>query len=55
MTNAINRDTHDAQGHIKGQAPDRWRTLLVVAISQLMLVLDSSIMNIAIPSAKIDL
>ena len=45
----------DAQGHIKGQAPDRWRTLLVVAISQLMLVLDSSIMNIAIPSAKIDL
>ena len=45
----------DAQGHVKGQAPDRWRTLLVVAISQLMLVLDSSIMNIAIPSAKTDL
>ena len=45
----------DAQGHIKGQAPDRWRTLIVIAISQLMLVLDSSIMNIAIPSAKIDL
>jgi len=35
--------------------PTRWRTLFVVAISQLMLVLDSSIMNIAIPSAKIDL
>ena len=50
-----NSETHDAQGHIKGQAPDRWRTLLVVAISQLMLVLDSSIMNIAIPSAKTDL
>ena len=45
----------DAQGHIKGQAPDRWRTLVVIAISQLMLVLDSSIMNIAIPSAKIEL
>ncbi len=55
MTNAINRETHDAQGHIKGQAPDRWRTLFVVAISQLMLVLDSSIMNIAIPSAKTEL
>jgi EmrB/QacA subfamily drug resistance transporter len=35
--------------------PTRWRTLFVVAISQLMLILDSSIMNIAIPSAKIDL
>ena len=34
---------------------DRWRTLFVVAISQLMVVLDSSIVNIAIPSAKIDL
>jgi EmrB/QacA subfamily drug resistance transporter len=35
--------------------PTRWRTLFVVAIAQLMIVLDSSIMNIAIPSAKIDL
>jgi EmrB/QacA subfamily drug resistance transporter len=40
---------------IEGLDPTRWRTLFVVAISQLMLVLDSSIMNIAIPSAKIDL
>ena len=32
--------------------PDRWRTLFVVGISQLMLVLDSSIMNIALPHAK---
>jgi EmrB/QacA subfamily drug resistance transporter len=38
-----------------GLDPTRWRTLFVVAISQLMIVLDSSIMNIAIPSAKIDL
>ena len=35
--------------------PTRWRTLFVVAVAQLMIVLDSSIMNIAIPSAKIDL
>jgi EmrB/QacA subfamily drug resistance transporter len=35
--------------------PTRWRTLFVVAISQLMLILDGSIMNIAIPSAKIEL
>ncbi len=33
MTKNHNSETHDAQGHIKGQAPDRWRTLLVVAIS----------------------
>jgi len=38
-----------------GQAPDRWRTLLVIAVAQLMVVLDSSIVNIAIPSAKADL
>jgi EmrB/QacA subfamily drug resistance transporter len=35
--------------------PTRWRTLFVVAIAQLMIVLDSSIMNIAIPSAKVEL
>ena len=35
--------------------PDRWRTLFIVGISQLMLVLDSSIMNIALPHAKRDL
>jgi len=34
---------------------DRWRTLFVVAISQLMVILDASIVNIAIPSAKADL
>lgn len=31
---------------------DRWKTLFVLAISQLMVVLDASIVNIAIPSAK---
>jgi EmrB/QacA subfamily drug resistance transporter len=34
---------------------DRWKTLFIIAISQLMVVLDSSIVNIAIPSAKRDL
>jgi EmrB/QacA subfamily drug resistance transporter len=45
---AISQKTQDLD-------PTRWRTLFVVAIAQLMIVLDSSIMNIAIPSAKIDL
>ncbi|MEY3920164.1 MAG: hypothetical protein RLZ15_958 [Actinomycetota bacterium] len=34
---------------------DRWKTLFVLAISQLMVILDASIVNIAIPSAKADL
>ena len=42
---------------LQTQVPDptRWRALFVIAIAQLMVVLDSSIVNIAIPSAKIDL
>jgi EmrB/QacA subfamily drug resistance transporter len=35
--------------------PNRWRTLAVIAIAQLMVVLDGSIVNIAIPNAKADL
>ena len=35
--------------------PTRWRALFVIAIAQLMVVLDSSIVNIAIPNAKLDL
>ena len=51
---------HDSQtqGSASTQSvldPDRWRTLFVVGISQLMIVLDSSIMNIALPQAKRDL
>lgn len=38
-----------------GLDPTRWRALIVIAIAQLMVILDSSIVNIAIPSAKIDL
>ena len=36
----------------EGLDPTRWRALLVIAIAQLMVILDSSIVNIAIPSAK---
>lgn len=38
-----------------GLDPKRWRALAVIAIAQLMVILDSSIVNIAIPSAKISL
>ena len=44
-----------SQAPVTSLDPNRWRTLFVVAIAQLMVVLDSSIVNIAIPSAKADL
>ncbi len=38
-----------------GQDPRRWKALFVIAIAQLMVVLDASIVNLALPSAKRDL
>ena len=35
--------------------PKRWLALVVIAIAQLMIVLDASIVNIALPSAQRDL
>ena len=35
--------------------PRRWKALLVIAIAQLMIVLDASIVNIALPSIQADL
>lgn len=35
--------------------PNRWRALVVIAIAQLMVVLDASIVNIALPSLQADL
>lgn len=35
--------------------PTRWKALFVIAMAQLMLVLDASIVNLALPSAKRDL
>ncbi|CAB4332906.1 MAG: DHA2 family efflux MFS transporter permease subunit [Actinobacteria bacterium] len=35
--------------------PKRWKALIVIAIAQLMVVLDASIVNIALPALKADL
>ena len=35
--------------------PRRWKALIVIAIAQLMVVLDASIVNIALPSIQVDL
>ncbi len=42
--------------HAEGQSPPasdhRWLILVIVAIAQLMVVLDATIVNIALPSAQ---
>src|ERR1700744_2920849 len=35
--------------------PNRWLTLTTVALAQLMVILDSTVVNIALPSAQTDL
>ncbi len=42
----------DAQDHPTAPADRRWLVLAVVAVAQLMVVLDSTIVNIALPSAQ---
>ncbi|MDI1288978.1 MAG: MFS transporter [bacterium] len=44
-----------AEPPILGTDPNRWRALVVIAIAQLMIVLDASIVNIALPSIQADL
>jgi EmrB/QacA subfamily drug resistance transporter len=36
-------------------APNRWAVLVLIAVAQLMVILDSTIVNIALPSAQTDL
>jgi EmrB/QacA subfamily drug resistance transporter len=40
------------QGQAQGQDPRRWLILAVIGIAQLMVVLDATIVNIALPSAQ---
>src|SRR5258708_20239822 len=42
----------DMQDHPTAHADRRWLVLVVVAVAQLMVVLDSTIVNIALPSAQ---
>ena len=49
--------THAASSSPEATAPDpgRWWALVVLAAAQLMIILDASIVNIALPSAQADL
>jgi EmrB/QacA subfamily drug resistance transporter len=44
-----------APPHASGPDPKRWLALAVIAVTQLMIVLDASIVNIALPSMQRDL
>ena len=44
-----------AQATDRTAAPHRWLVLVVVSIAQLMVVLDATVVNIALPSAQADL
>jgi EmrB/QacA subfamily drug resistance transporter len=45
----------DQPAEVTGPDPKRWLALGVIGITQLMIVLDASIVNIALPSAQADL
>ena len=53
-TNAVLVDSGAPPSDLGAVVPDprRWHALGVIAIAQLMVVLDSSIVNLALPSAK---
>ncbi|WP_052863171.1 MFS transporter [Streptomyces niger] len=44
-----------SDGRAAGHAPHRWWVLAVIGLAQLMVVLDATIVNIALPSAQRDL
>ncbi|MEV4504775.1 MFS transporter [Streptomyces klenkii] len=53
-TSSSSSDTGPIPPSIPGTAPDprRWWALVVIAVAQLMVVLDATIVNIALPSAQ---
>jgi EmrB/QacA subfamily drug resistance transporter len=48
-------ETAVSQAHSTPLDPRRWQALIFIALAQLMVVLDSTIVNIALPSAQADL
>ncbi|WBB60994.1 MFS transporter [Streptomyces sp. WMMC500] len=46
---------HPGAGGVTEADPKRWLILLVICVAQLMVVLDTTIMNLALPSAQEDL
>ncbi|WP_261570027.1 MFS transporter [Frankia gtarii] len=57
MTTTVDRQAGDPPVGVADDAPDprRWLALSIIAVAQLMVVLDASIVNIAMPHAQADL
>ena len=55
MTQPAASSGADLDPHAPAPDPGRWRALGIIAVAQLMIVLDGSIVNIALPSAQADL
>ncbi|MFJ3673870.1 MFS transporter [Streptomyces sp. NPDC090106] len=51
----VEQGAHSTPAHLAGQSSRRWWILAVVIIGQLLVVLDTTMMNIALPSAQADL
>lgn len=51
----LTEDTRSGAGETQSASSKRWWILAIVAIAQLMVVLDATIVNIALPSAQKDL
>ncbi|MFJ9843359.1 MFS transporter [Kitasatospora sp. NPDC101155] len=47
--------TKDGRAGAEPRSPNRWIALVVLSLAQLMIILDSTIVNIALPTAQLDL
>src|SRR5262245_47233664 len=54
-TQPADEAVENRRGSAEEPDPRRWLALTVLAVAQLMIVLDASIVNIALPSAQADL
>ena len=55
MTTSTSSPAHAAPPTTAGPVPGRWLALVVLALAQLMVVLDATVVNIALPTAQADL
>src|SRR5690606_27900948 len=55
MSSSASKIPDSVQRAVQAVDPNRWKALVFIALAQLMVVLDATIVNIALPSAQQDL
>ncbi|WP_344002519.1 MFS transporter [Streptomyces thermocarboxydovorans] len=55
MSSSASKIPDSARSAVQAVDPNRWKALVFIALAQLMVVLDATIVNIALPSAQQDL